>query len=1046
MNLSEFSVKNSLLVNSLSLFLVVSGLLALFRIEREAFPNFSFDVIVVSTPYPGAPPEVIEKRIAIPLEKELKEVDDIDKMYSVSVEGLSEVILELEPDAPDRDRIFNDIQKAVDDAQDLPEDLEDDPKVVEIQTKDTPLVIVSLSGDMPEMELRETARRLETEILNLDDVSTVHREGMRDREIWVEVDPAKMASQWIALSDVMKALGTRNVNIAGGLHKGARELILRISGEIETAEDVRRVILRANEEGHWVTVGDIANVRDDFEEQRIIERTDGTRAINLMVVKKDKADAIRLMEELKAVIDDFKPRNNPELKVAFVDDISYYIKRRLNVLISNGWIGLIFVIAPMVLFLSARVAVGATMGIVVALLSAIAVMNFLGISINLISMFGLIMVLGMLVDEDLVVADNISRYLEEGKAHVEAAILGSAEVSRAIISTVLTTIIAFVPLLFMSGIFGKFVSDIPKVVIITLLASLVEALVILPSHLSDLSRPPRNRKEDGRKSSFEKKATHHFFDRFRNFYLMTLRACLKHPIWTTGFSLAAIVGAILFAVFGLKFVLFPTKGIEAFFIRAQAPIGTSLESMEEKMRPLEKLAMGLPRNELDHVVTDVGVTQNDPSDPFTERGSHVGQVVVYLTPEAQRSRAADQIMDALRRTLPKDVSEWGVERVSFDPIKPGPPVGKPVAVRVRGDNFEELDSLADSVKEELKKIEGVKDIRDDYEPGKGELKILVDEKTATQAELSYQEIALTVRQAFQGMKATTIRKTDDEIDVIVRLPEGLRRDLQAIESLLILNKKGNLVRLSDVARLEEGPGVNVVKHFDRKRAVAVTANVDEDIVTSQEVNAALKEKFGAASKNHPGVTFTYGGEQEDTEKSMRSLFRALFAAALLIFIVLLVTFESLLQSCIIMLAIPFGMVGVVIGFALAGEPIGFLAFLGIIGMAGVVVDGGTLIFVFINRLQKEGISLKDAIITGCGVRLRSVLLTTATTTLAIIPAAYGIGGADPFIQPMALAMNWAIGISIFFTLYTVPCLYYLADKATARIRKMLPWNGEEGSA
>jgi len=1041
--LAEFSVKNSLLVNSLSIFLVIAGLLALFKIEREAFPNFSFDIVVVSTPYRGAPPEVIEKRITIPLEKELKEVSDINKLYSVSVEGLSEVILEIDPDAPDKAKIVNDIQKAVDDAQDLPEDLENDPKVKEIETKDTPIVTVSLSGDLSEMELRETARRLETEILDMNEVSSVVREGMRDREIWVELDPEKMETHWVALPQVMAALSARNVNMAGGLHKGSsKELILRTSGELENAEDVRQVILRANEEGHWVQVKDVANVRDGFEEEQVIQRTDATRAINLMVIKKDTADAIRMMDDLDKVIDGFKSRESPKLKVAYVDDMSYYIKRRLNVLISNGWLGLLLVLIPMVVFLSWRVAVGALMGIAVALLSAVAVMHFFGISINLISMFGMIMVLGMLVDEDLVVADNISRHLEDGKAHDDAAVAGSSEVSGAIISTVLTTIIAFVPLLFMSGIFGKFISDIPKVVIITLCASLLEALVILPSHLADLSRP----KKDGHKSSFQKKAHHRYYDRFRDWYVRTLRLSLKHPVWTTLFSFAAIAGAVLYAAFGMKFVLFPAKGIEAFFVRAQAPIGTSLEMMEEKMRPLERLVMSLPKNELDHVVTEVGIMQNDPSDPFTERGSHMAQLAVYLTPETKRDRDAQAITADLRTKLPGDLKSLGFERVIFDNVNPGPPVGKPVAVRIRGEEFKELDGIAGFIKEELKKIDGVLDIKDDYEPGKGELQVVIDEKLAAQAGLNYQDIAMTVREAFQGMKATTIRKTDDEINVVVRLPEDKRHDLKAIESLLVLNKAGNLVPLSTVARLEEAPGVGVIKHFDRKRVVTVTANVDSEKVTSKEVNAKLKKTFGTALKDHPGVTLTYGGEEEDTEKSMQSLFRALFAAMFLIFIVLLVTFESVLQTFIIMLAIPFGLVGVVIGFAISGEPIGFLAFLGIIGLTGVVVDGGTLIFVFINQIKKQKeMSLKEAIIEGCSVRLRSILLTTLTTVLGVIPAAYGIGGNDPFIQPMALAMNWGIGVSIFFTLYTVPSLYYLADKVTQRLRAALPWKLNNGS-
>ena len=1035
MKLAEFSVRNSLLVNSISVFLVVSGLLALFRIEREAFPNFSFDIIIVSTPYKGAPPEVIEKRITIPLEKELKEVDDIKKLYSVSVEGLSEIILEIEPDAPDKTKVYNDIQKAVDAADDLPVDLDADPKVLELKTRDTPLVSVSLSGDLPETTLREIARNLETEMLDLSGVSTVYRDGMRDREIWVELNPQKMASHHIALSQVMQVLANRNINIAGGLYKGEEgELILRTSGELETAEEIRHVILRVNEEGYGVTVNDVANVKESFEEERIIQKTDGERSINLMIIKKDKADAIRLKEELTTLVENFKERNNPELEISFIDDISYYIKRRLNVLVSNGWIGLIFVMIPMVLFLSGRIAIAALAGMAVALLSAIAAMNFFGISINLISMFGLIMVIGMLVDEDLVVADNISRYLEEGKSHIDAAILGTSEVMSGILSTVLTTIIAFVPLLFMSGIFGKFISDIPKVVIITLLASLVEAFIILPSHISDLSRPTKR----GRVSSFEKKRQHHYFDRLRNAYIKSLQFSLKHPIWTTGISFGTIIGAILVAVFGLKFVLFPAKGIEAFFIRAAAPMGTSLERMEDLMRPLEELAMSLAKNELDHVVTKIGITQFEPGDPFTERGSHLGQLGVYLMPETKRDRDADQIMQALREKV-QNPSALGFERVNFDAVPPGPPVGKPVAVRIRGDDFTSLEPHAELFKKELTTIDGVHDIRDDYEPGKGELRIVVDEKRALQAGLSYQDIASTVRQAFQGMTATTIRKTDDEIDVVVKLPEEKRHDLAAIESLLILNKTGDLIHLSDVAKLEKVAGVSLIKHFDRKRVVTVTANIDDEKITSQEVNRQLKKKFGTISHEHQGVTFTYGGEDEDTQESMQSLFRALFAAMLMIFIVLLVTFGNFLQTFIIMLAVPFGLVGVVIGFGLAGEPIGFLAFLGIIGLTGIVVDGGTLIFLFINRLRKEGGDLKEMIIKGCEVRFRSVLLTTMTTVFGVIPAAYGIGGSDPFIQPMALALNWGIGVSIFFTLYTLPCLYYVADKVTVKMRAKLPW-------
>lgn len=1022
MKLSEFSVKNSLTVNALSVFLIIAGLFSLVDLEREAFPNFSFDIVTVRADYPGASPDVIEKLITIPLEKELKEVDDIDEMGSVSVEGLSLIILQIDPDAPDTARVVNDIQRAVEEAQDLPQDLEDPPRVRELQVRNTPIVEVSLAGDLSERELRDLAVNLETEILDLPEVASVERKGMRDPEIWVEVDPKKMARFEIALPQVMQALADRNVNVPGGVLKGLRtERILRTTGEFETASDVSDVIIRANEEGYWVRIKDVADVKDRFEELTILQRTDGSRAINLLVIKKDRADAIRTMDKLEELLERFKEKAPPELHTALVNDISYYIKRRLNVLVNNGSIGLVFVLIPIIIFLSTRVAIGAAIGMPIAFLTAIAAMRFLGMSINLISMFGMIMCLGMLVDEDLVVAENIARHLERGMSHSEAAMRGAAEVAKAIISVVLTTIIAFLPLLFMTGIFGKFVGDIPKVVMITLAASLLEALIILPSHLSDLNKP---RREDTKPSAFQKKRSHHLFDQVRAYYLRSLGFCLRYPKTSSLVALSITTAAILWAIFGMRFILFPSRGIEAFFVRAEASIGTSLEVTEKMMEPLEALVRKLPDNELDHYVTQIGISQNDPDDPFTNRGSHLAQIQVQLTPEPQRDRTADDIMESLR---PHAKGIEGFEKISFDPIKPGPPVGKPVAIRIRGEAFQTLNEIADLFKPELQKLAGVHDVRDDYELGKGELLIAVNEEAALRAGLDYRRIGLTVRQAFEGMTATTIRKADEEIDVVVRLPEELRYKQQALESLLILNNAGNFVSLERVAELKQGPGVGVIKHFDAKRAVTVTANIDEELTTSVEVNRLIEKKFRAIEKQYPGYTITYAGEAQETAESLRSLFRAFIAAAILIFIILLVTFGSITQTFIVMLAIPFGLVGVVLGFTILGEPFTFLAMLGIVGLSGIVVDTGILLFIFINQSRGRDEALKDSIIEGCRVRLRPIFLTTVTTFLGVLPAAYGIGGSDPFIRPMALAINWGLVVSMFFTLYAMPCLYFLAE-------------------
>jgi multidrug efflux pump subunit AcrB len=1028
MKLAEFSVKNPLIVNAVTVLLILAGLMAVNRIEREAFPNFSFDIVTVSADYRGASPDVIEKRITIPLEKELKEVDDIEEMGSISVEGLSLIVLKLDPDAPDKDRIYDDIQRAVNDAHDLPSDLPHLPRVNEVKTKNQPLVEISLSGDLSQDRLRAEALRLEDSLNDVKEIASVVRKGIQDRQIWVEVDPRKMARMDLALSEVVAAIARHNVNVSGGLSKTRQEeWIIRTSGEVQDTDEVGGIVIRANESGDLVRVKDVAGLSDQYEENQQILRTDGTRAFNLLVIKKDKADAIRLMDKLKSHLEEYRKTATPGLKIALVNDLSYYVKRRLHVLTSNGWIGAMLVFLTMVAFLSWRVALGSLVGMATSLLTALAIMHFLGVSVNLISMFGLIIVIGMLVDEDLVVADNISRYLERGLTHEEAAVRGASEVNRAILSTVLTTIIVFVPMLFMSGIFGKFIGDIPRVIIITLTVSLVEALIILPSHLSDL-----NRTGDSRASHWERSTGHHYYERFRNWYRHVLESCLRHPVLTVAVSFAVTGAAIAYAMFGMKFILFPAKGIEAFFVRVEAELGTPLATTEEDMLPIEKLIQSIPENELDHFVTQVGIMQNDPHDPFTTRGSHVGQIQVFLTPEHGRSRDANAIMEDLRARLP----EHGFKKISFDPVRPGPPVGKPVAIRLRGEDYGRLATLADLIEKKLKTIAGTSDIRSDYESGKGELMVDVDPVKAARAGLTYSDIASTVRNAFEGTPASVIRRSDEEIDILVRIPEKSRYDTGAIESLLVRNQHGNLVTLGQVARLKTVPGVNVIKHFEGKRAVSVMANVDESISSSGEVNALMKGMLNTESPEFHGVTVDFTGEEQDSRESIQSLGWAFLMALLTVFFVLLVTFESLMQTLIVLLTIPFGLVGVVIGLSLSGEPFSFLVVIGMIGLTGIVVDGGTLIFVFINRLRQEGLPLREAIVEGCAVRLRSILLTTFTTVLGVIPAAYGLGGNDPFIRPMALALNWGMAGSIVFTLLTIPCLLLLADETVSKLKKM----------
>jgi multidrug efflux pump subunit AcrB len=1013
----EFSVKRPLFVNILTILIVVAGIVALKGLNRDVFPNVNLDIVVVSTIYPGSTPKEIEKLIAIPLEKELKEVDDIKEMTSISIEGRAEIILEIEPDAPDKNKVVNDIQRAVDKADDLPDDLQDDPLVTEIETRKRPVVEVSISGDLPEAELVEHARIIERMILDLPDVASVTRSGWRDAEIWVEVDPAKVNEYKLSLAEVVAALKRQNVSIPGGsVIVDDTEKLVRTTGEFETAPEVKDVVLRANELGHWVQVKDIAKVTDDFEPYKEIYRTDGHRAINLIAVKKEKGDVIDVVDEIKRIKADYLTRAPPGLDINLVNDYSYYVKRRLNVLVNNGWIGMLLVVVCLFLFLSARIAFVTAIGIPMAFFMTFTVMYYSGLTINLLTMFGLIMVLGMIVDDAIVLSENIYRRISEGMSPEQASIQGAYEIWGPVLTTVLTTIAAFSPLMFMSGIIGKFVMYIPLIVIIALVSSLLQAFIILPSHIHSMERFPRSK----RFSKLHTGLIGGAFSRFTERYANLVREIIRRRWLVVGLSGIFFVVSLYIGIFHVKFVLFPQRGIDAFFVQAKAAIGTPIEQMEQLMLPLETAVASLPASEVDNFITDIGVIQQESGDENAQRASHVGQIKVLLKPATDREMTSDELIAILREKT-KGIS--GFTELLFENVRAGPPVGKAVELRVRGDDLELLDTIAAEVKAFISEMPGVSDVRDNYEPGKEEVRVKVDERTASRADLSVSDIALTVRTAVEGSIATTIKNAEEEVDVRVRLPDDWRYREGALDQIFIPNGQGHLVPITAVVSFEESPGISSIRHYDRKRTVTVTANVDEQRATSVSVAKAVREQFKDISRRYPGVTLYFGGEWEKTQESFTDLKLAMILAAFVILIILVFEFQSLLQPIIILIAVPYGFVGVTWAFVLHSEPYSFIAMMGVVGLAGVVVNNSIVFIDFVNKAMIAGHSLKDSLIEAARLRLRPILITTITTVLGLLPVAYGFMGSDPFLKPMALAIGWGLLFATFCTLLVTPALY-----------------------
>jgi multidrug efflux pump subunit AcrB len=1012
-SLAKFSVENSLMVNVMSVFFVVAGLMAIFSLNRDMFPNVELDRVVITTVYPGATPDEIEKLITIPIEDEIHSVNGIKEYTSVSAEGISTVLITLEENLTEKYKVVNDIQRAVDNTPDLPGDLPQQPVVKDLQTKDQPIIEISLSGDVDETTLREYAYALEKKIENFSDVSRVDLVGYRDREIWVEFSPQTLTDKYLSLQEVITSLARQNQTVPGGkIYENGHEFVLRTTSDFETVDDVKKTVVRAATFGKELLISDIAKVSDDFEEETTLQKTGGTRAISLTVVKKEAGDAITLVEEVKEFVTNYQKSVPSEIQFEFLNDRSFFIKRRLNVLTNNGIIGLAMVTISLFTFLSLGTALGAFLGIPTALLIAFFMMQVFGMTINLISMFGIIMVLGMLVDEDIVISENIYRHMEMGKSPARAAVDGTVEVAKALVGTVLTTIAAFIPLFFLTGTTGKFIRDIPKVVVITLAASLIEALIILPSHIADISEALQKSKD---KKAPQKRKAHEFFDKFLASYQRFLKFALRRR-YTFIISLFAIfIGCLFYAKNFMRYQMFPGRGVEIFFIRTELPLGNTLQQTNEKIAEIEALLNDMSDTELETYTTTVGQAREANNSQSYDRGTHLAEISVFLTKDEVRERSTEAIMDELRE---KTQNFSGYEEIAFKQFQHGPPVGSPVEIRITGPDANVLQKLSEKFKSTLETINGVQDITDDWDMGKDEKRVVVDSAKMAGAGLTLQDVALAVRQAFDGVTATKIKTTKEEIDVVVKFSHDYRNQPEALRDLVIPNQRSGLVRLGEIATFENDKGLTVIKHYNKERTITVNADIQENATSPFEVERTVMKKSASFMKDYPEYGAEFGGEAEESQESLNDLMRKFLLAMGLIMIILIAIFKSVIQPIIVILTIPFSIIGVIIAFILHGEPLSFMAVLGIVGLTGIVVDGAILMIDFINK-HNEG-DYEEAIISGASTRLRAVILTALTTILAIIPSVYGIGGSDPFIVPMAMSLNYGIAFSTVLTLVYVP--------------------------
>jgi multidrug efflux pump subunit AcrB len=1005
----RFFAERHLLANLITLMTVLLGLSTLTHIKRDIWPDVDYGWMIITTRYPGASPEDVELNVTNKLEEELREVSGIERMTSVSMENISVIDVIIDPDVRDQGEVKTEIREAVGRVTDFPAEVTESPLVTDLKTSIFPVIEVGLTGDLPYRELREIARRLETKLEALPGVSGVDKFGYLAREIKVEVSPTAIERYQIPLWEIIAAVRARNIRAtAGSFESYTSERNLVTLAQFGNPLEVGDVIVRSTFEGPLIRVKDLAVVTDGFEDERILSRMNGTPAISFQINKKEAADAIRTVDAVKELVAKESSTLPEEVEIDYSSDYSRLVRNRFNIVLNNGLIGLALVMILLSIFLNLRSSFWVAVGIPVSLLGALFLMPFFGAYLDSISLAGMIMVIGIIVDDAIIIAENIQRHREKGDPPLVAAVEGIREVYRPVLTTILTTFFAFAPLFFMGGIMGKFVFVIPLVISLALFVSLFEATVALPAHLimgarkrGELSgRVPRGSWFDRLRGPFQRFVFRML--RFRYVLILLFTLCLAGSVW--------------YAANFMKFVLFPSSMAQKFYMLLEAPTGTSLKATSDKVQQIEELIAELPPEELESYVTRIG-TQGWFAAGENENWAFL---TVDLTPFTQRSRNADQIVEGIRE---KTERLAGFDKIVYSIEAGGPPVGKPITLRVVGSDDSLRAELADSVVSFLGTLDGIKDIDRDDKAGKEQVEIKVNYDKLSRLGLTVADIAQNVRIAYDGELVTSVRYGDEDVDFRVMLQERARAHPEFLSELLIPNRQGRLIPLKEAAWLDVEPGPSNYNHYNGERTITITADVTKGKATPLEATSAVLSQFNLDS-HWPGLRFVVGGEAEETQESMASLYRAFLLAVVAIYFLLILLFNSLTQPLIVMTAIPFGIMGVILAFSFHGMALGFVAMMGVIGLAGVLVNDSLVMVNHINVLrgQRPQESFKMVVAEGTANRLRAVILTSLTTVVGLLPLGYGIGGSDPYMAPMALALAYGLLFATPITLILVPCL------------------------
>lgn len=999
--------------NLLMLVLLLGGWISFSQTTKEVFPEFALDVITVSMSYPGATPEEVEQGIVLPIENAIREVDGLYKITSRASEGSGSVSAEIiDPD--ESMRITQDIKTAVDRINTFPVDSEDLQISLNNRTRD--VMDLALSGTADEHTLRKAAERLQAVLEADPEVGPVELDDVREYEIHIEVSQENLRRYGLTMQGIATRVRKAAIELGGGrLETSGGEILLRMSERRDYARQFDNIPIVTLENGSTVLLGDIATLREGFEDKNISATYEGKKAVLIDVQRIGDQTPGSVAAAVKKHMAEMNATLPGDLRIDVLDDNSKLFAQRADLLINNGIMGFLLVMAFLAVFLDIRLAFWVSMGIPISFLGAFLLFPATGFTINIVSMFAFIIALGIVVDDAIISGENIYHYRQQGYAPKDAAILGAGEVGLPVLVSVLTNMVAFVPLFFIPGFMGKVFGVIPVVVIAVFFISLVESLFILPAHLT--FKKARDM-EEGRLSRIVRwqKAFNSRFERFvREDYGRVLEALLRSRYIAVAFFLAVLLGLAGYVFSGrMGMELFPRVDADYAFVEARLKVGAPDSEADAVQKHLmESARKVIAENGGDTLATGV----------YARVKENVADVRVFLTDPEVRPLSTAAFTDLWREETGEIA---GLENLSFLSNRGGPGSGAALTVEVAHSNIRTLEEASEQLARALAEFPNVKDIDDGSAQGKKQYEFTMKPLGYTMG-LTTEDVARQVRAAFYGSEAMKQQRGRFEVRILVRLPEEERTSEYHLKNLILRTPSGGEVPLQDVVNVEEGRAYTSINRRNGRRVVEVKADVDPPSAAGQVIEALKEGAFPELQQRYPGLDFSFEGHQAELRDSTTSLFWGLLAVLFVMYALLAVLFNSYGQPVMILISIPFSAAGAVLGHFMMGYSLSVMSLFGMMALAGVVVNDSLILIDFANRKVADGEAPYKAITSAAVQRFRPIMLTTLTTFMGLAPMIFETSRQARFLIPMALSLGFGILFATFITLTLIPALFLVIE-------------------